>query len=177
MRYKVKEIGEGGLDIRIPVAAAWLEAECADADIRPGDAGVELTGRLERSGEDFLLRGALRGEVITQCARCLEPARVPLNVDIAVSYVESEDDDKNDPFAGGEEDEPDVLTFQGGVIDLGPELRDEILMAIPMGPLCSDECAGICSVCGGNRNSTPCDCEERQNRVTSKLSVLKDMKV
>ena len=65
----------------------------------------------------------------------------------------------------------------GGENDLAPVLRDEILLAMPLGPLCSPDCAGICSVCGGNRNVTACDCEAKQRMAISKLSALKDVKI
>lgn len=185
MRYKTKDIGDEGLDVRVPVTAAWLGAEVPDLDLAPGPDGVTLTGRLERTGEDsFLLRGDLRGALQTPCARCLEGALVPLEIPVTVSYVETDEaPGKGKPGAAADEDEAegdddgDILTFSGGVIDLGGELRDEILLALPIGPLCRLDCAGICSVCGGNRNANPCDCEERQRQESSKFSALKDIKV
>jgi uncharacterized protein len=173
MRYKTKDIGEAGLEIQLPVTAAWLATEIPDLDFRPGDAGIKLTGRIDKSGDSYLLRGDLRGSLLSPCARCLEPALVPLDVPIAVSYVEKEEGVEAD----AEEDDGDILTFTGGEIDLSSEIHDEILLAVPIGPLCRPDCAGICSVCGGNRNASPCDCEEQQRRATSKLSALKDLKV
>jgi uncharacterized protein len=179
MRYKTKDIGDDGLDVSLAVTQAWLAAECPDVDVRAASGGVSLAGRLEKSGDSYLLRGELKGALLTPCGRCLEPAEVPLDVAIAVSYVEVEGkDDPDDPFAG--DDDPgqvDVLSFRDGVIDLSAELRDEILLAIPIGPLCRPDCAGICSVCGGNRNLTPCDCEERQKMAASKFGALKNVKV
>jgi len=107
------------------------------------------------------------------CGRCLEAATVHLDSPVAVSYVE-EDEAKTDD---SEEDDGDILSFSGGVIDLGPEIHDEILLAVPIGPLCRPDCAGICPVCGGNRNLKPCDCEEQQRVANSKLSALKNIKV
>jgi uncharacterized protein len=175
MRFKTKDIGESGVGVDLPVTGEWLAAECPNLEIRPGDAGIRLQGRLERSGDSYLLRGALRGALITPCARCLEPAVIPLDQPVTVSYVEA--DDEAESPEGAEEDGGDVLTFSGGVIDVGPEIRDEILLAVPIGPTCQPECAGICSVCGGNRNQKPCDCEEQQRRASSKFSALKDLKV
>jgi uncharacterized protein len=177
MRYKTKDIGDAGLEVRVPVTADWLAAQCPDLDATPGDAGITLTGRLDPSGDSYLLRGKLEGTLLTPCARCLEPALFPVDVPVTVSYVETDEDTAAQEEAIGDDDGGDVLTFSGGEIDLGPEIRDEILLAMPIGTLCRPDCAGICSVCGGNRNQNPCDCEEKQRLATSKLSALKDIKV
>lgn len=187
MRYKTKDIGDEGLEVRVPVTGSWLSTELPDLELSPGPDGLTLSGRLERTGDDsFLLRGDLRGAVQTGCARCLEPALVPLEVPVTVSYVEVDEapgggkkGGKTPPVEDEDDadDEGDVLTFSGGVIDIGNEIRDEILLALPISAVCREDCAGICPVCGGNRNAIPCDCEERQRQVNSKLSALKDIKV
>jgi uncharacterized protein len=97
---------------------------------------------------------------------------VRLDSTLTVSYVE-----KDDRPGAVEEDEDgaddvDLLHFSGGVIDLGPAIRDEILLSMPLGPLCKEDCAGICALCGGNRNLSPCDCESRQRQSSSKFAVL-----
>ena len=158
MRYKTKDIGDEGVDIRVAMTEAWLKAESPDVDMRPSEEGITFSGRLEPAGDEYLLRGVLRGGLVTQCVRCLEPATLAIDVPVTLTFVESEE------LSGEEEDEDDeedVSTFQDGVIDLGPELRDELLLALPMGPLCREDCAGICPTCGVNRNLTPCDCAAR----------------
>lgn len=177
MRYKVKDIGEEGLEVRLPVTATWLAETCPDLEARPAEEGIALAGRLESAGDGYLLRGALTGGLLVPCVRCLEPAHLPLSVEITVEFVEADEDETDDPFAGSDEDGGDVLPFRGGVIDLTDEIKDEILLAIPIGPLCQEACSGICPVCGGNRNAVPCDCEERQRQAASKFAALKDMKV
>jgi uncharacterized protein len=174
MRFKIKDIGDDGLDVELPVTASWLGENCPDLDARLSADGLALRGVLEKSGDDVLLRGDLRGTLDTECARCLEPARIALDVPLTVTFVEkgAEGDDEGDS-----DDEDDVVFFEGGEIDLGLEMRDEILLAMPINPLCQDGCLGLCPVCGGNRNSVPCDCEERQRGVTSKLSALGRIKL
>jgi uncharacterized protein len=174
MRYRIKDIGDAGLEVQVPITTAWLGTECPGVDVEPADAGLALTGRIDRSGESYLLRGQLRGALTTACSRCLEPAIVALDVPVVVAYEEADEDTEE---AAGDDDDGDVRSFTGGEIDLGPELKDEILLALPIGPLCRPECAGICSVCGGNRNNTPCDCEAKQRMANSKLSALKDLKI
>jgi len=174
MRYRIKDIGDAGLEVHVPVTAAWLTSECPGVDVEPGPGGVALHGRIDQSGESYLLRGDLRGQLVTPCSRCLEPATVELNLPLVVSYEEADEDDEE---ADADDEDGDVRTFTGGEIDLGPELRDEILLAMPIGPLCRPDCKGICSVCGGNRNVTACDCEEKQRMSVSKLSALKNLKI
>jgi len=172
MRYKTRDIGEGGIDLRVAVSQAWLAAECPDASFGLAKTGMVLEGRLEPAGQGYLLRGVLRGELLVPCARCLEPAPVPVEAPLAVSFVENTGHDG----AGGEEPQDDVLLVEHGIIDLGRPIRDEILIAIPMSPVCRPDCAGICPRCGRNRNLTPCACET-QPPESSKLGALAKMKL
>jgi uncharacterized protein len=174
MLFKIKDIGDDGLDVDLPVTGAWLAEQCPDLDAKLGADGLALRGVLERSGDDVLLRGDLRGALEMPCGRCLEAARIPVDIPLTVTFVEKSDHGKSDIEA---DDDDDVVFFEGGEIDLGAELRDEILLAMPINPLCQDGCLGLCSVCGGNRNNAPCDCEERQRGVTSKLSALGRIKL
>jgi uncharacterized protein len=172
MRYKIKDIGEGGIDLRVAVSDGWLKAECPDASLGVGQAGLWMEGRLEPAGEGYLLRATLRGELLVPCARCLEPAPVPVESPMAVSFVEGgeakgEDDD---------ETQDDVVTFEHGTIDLATAIRDEILLVVPIGPVCRPDCVGICPTCGVNRNLTPCGCEKRA-LATSKFGALAKMKL
>jgi uncharacterized protein len=172
MRFKITQIGDEGLDVDVPVTREWLAAACPDLDAHPSAAGLRFRGRLSKSGTDYLLRGDLSGALEMPCARCLEPARLPIETPLLVTFVSN---DAND--AGLDDDDPDVIVFAGPEIDLGEELRDEILLAIPVSPLCSPDCRGLCPVCGGNRNTSPCDCEESQRRAQSPLAALGRLKV
>jgi len=172
MRYKTKDIGEGGIDVRVVVSEAWLAAECPDASFGVGQGGIRLEGRLEPAGDGYLFRGTLRGELLAPCARCLEPAPVQLEAPMAMSFL----DLKGVQDEMDEEAQDDVQTIEHGTIDLGPVIRDEILIAVPIGPVCREDCAGICPTCGRNRNLTPCDCA-KQSPQTSKLGALAKMKL
>jgi uncharacterized protein len=90
-----------------------------------------------------------------------------------VNFVE------RDEAKDGEDEDTaeDMVSFQHGVINLSLPIRDEILLAVPMTAICRPDCAGICPICGGNRNLTPCDCEKRALAATSKLGVLAKIKL
>jgi uncharacterized protein len=153
MRFKINEIGAEGLPLNVAVTADWVAAACPDLGARPGSKGLALVGRIEKMGEDYLLRANLRGEIETACARCLEPAEVPVNVPLAVTFVSREANKTDD------DEDPDVIAFLGSEIDVGDEVRDEILMALPINPLCKEACRGLCPVCGGNLNLAACGCK------------------
>jgi len=172
MRYKIKDIGEGGIDLRVAVSESWLKAECPDTLLGVGKAGLWLEGRLEPAGEGYLLRGTLRGELLAPCARCLEPAPVPVESPMALSFVEGGEPQDED----ADETQDDVIAFEHGTIDLATPIRDEILLAVPMSPVCRPDCVGFCPACGRNRNLTPCECEKRALE-TSKFGALAKLKL
>ena len=161
MRFKIKEIGEDGLKLDLPITAAFLAEECPDLGGVPESPGVWLRGQLLQPGEDVFLRGRLRGPLLTTCSRCLEKAIFPLNVEVNVSFIrKTEGDEAADDE---EEGDVDVAYFDGEEVDLAPEIRDQIVLAFPINPLCKEDCAGLCAVCGGNRNQTPCSCATRES--------------
>ena len=101
-------------------------------------------------GEDYLLRAEPRGELETHL-RALSragarPARRAAGGHLRLRRGRQDGDDDEDP---------DVIGFAGGEIDVGDEVRDEILLALPINPLCKESCRGLCPVCGGNRNQLP----------------------
>ena len=174
MRFKINEIGVEGIPLDIPLTAEWLKVACPQVDARPAPGGLVLRGRLARTGDDYLLRANISGALETPCARCLEPARVPIASPLTITYVSFEEGkDEEDP----DDEDPDVIAFSGGDIDLSDAVRDEIVITLPMNPLCKETCRGLCPVCGGNRNQVPCTCEADRGAPATPLGALAKLKV
>ena len=152
MRFKINEIGDGGLPVKVSVTSEWLAATCPDLDAHPGPDGLTFKGQITPTGDDYLLRGDLAGDLDTACARCLEAARVHIDAPVTVTFVPAGAEDV-DPE---EDDEADFITFKGGELDLSEALRDELMLTIPFNPLCDEGCRGLCPLCGTNRNLVPC---------------------
>jgi uncharacterized protein len=113
------------------------------------------------SGESVLIDGFAESEIRIPCSRCLEPFDLKIGTYFSATAV-PEIPSLIDPEPGDDielaADEMDVITYSGDSIDLGDEISQQIIMALPFKPLCRDACKGLCSRCGVNLNQTPCRC-------------------
>lgn len=125
-------------------------------------AQAQLEGTFLGAEKTVTVRGELRAEATMACARCLQSVRVPLCARIDERF--SRERDPNDP---------DVYVFEGSALDLDACAREALLLQLPMRVLCSEECKGLCPVCGANRNQVSCACLEGE--VISPFSALKAM--
>ena len=133
-----------------------------DEDFRIAEP-VDLAIRITKDAQKVRLTGRLRTSLEVNCSRCLEPFRVPVDADLdqiflpeGASVVSASDDDEDDD---GTEADAGVSFYKDETIDLGELMRDEFYLALPMKPLCQDDCKGLCPVCGVNRNRETCSCK------------------
>jgi DUF177 domain-containing protein len=123
-------------------------------------------------GVDVVVQGELSATVPQTCGRCLEtlPARVNATVDVRLlPRPATADPVKLAP------DDLDVDFYANGEVDVARVVETETTLALPMKPLCRDDCRGLCAVCGGNRNVVECACVQRAP--DPRLAVLKDLKL
>jgi uncharacterized protein len=126
--------------------------------------------RAERDGEDVIVAGEIDSTVPITCGRCLEelPARVRATVD--VRFIPR-------PPTGDRvelgSDDLDLDFYDGDEVNLATLVASETALALPMKPLCREDCRGLCPICGGNRNLVTCVCPERAP--DPRLGALKDL--
>jgi uncharacterized protein len=108
----------------------------------PAGQDVELDLRLESVTEGVLVSGEASAEAAGECARCLAGIRQPITVTLRelYAYPGSTTDETTD--------EDELPRVSDDLIDLAPLVRDEITLALPLAPLCSTECPGLCPGCG-----------------------------
>jgi len=139
----------------IAFAFSW---QAEDLDLGPGlilRRPVLVEGLCTLNSDIFLLEGTIRFAYAAFCDRCLEPLEKAIRVDYREEFVHVEDPEF-----------PDRYLFTGQTLDLTPMARDLVLLNIPLQNLCKPDCKGLCPVCGVNRNETPCNCaqdDEREN--------------
>jgi uncharacterized protein len=106
----------------------------------------------------FRLVGAVQATLELPCSRCLEPFNLPVDAAFDLRYQ---------PHAlntgeGEREIEDDDLTtafYEDETIDLGQLMREQFHLALPMKPLCGEDCLGLCAECGANLNQGACGCK------------------
>ncbi|MBM2825877.1 MAG: ribosomal L32-like protein [Dehalococcoidales bacterium] len=129
-------------------------------DIAGSSHLVEGEVQLIRTNRGFLVRTTLHTDVDLPCSRCLTLFRYPLSINIEEEYFPTNNIITGEPLPLP--DEPDCFTIdEHNILDLTEALRQYTLMAIPMKPLCSEDCAGLCPGCGGNLNQASCHCSTR----------------
>src|SRR6476660_190533 len=125
-----------------------------DPDFRVA-APVSLTFDIFKDKQQFRLVGRVETTLELPCSRCLEPFTLPVEPTFDLRYQ---------PHAlnageGEREIEEDDLTtafYEDDEIDLGQLMREQFYLALPMTPLCADDCKGLCPVCGTNLNRGAC---------------------
>ena len=117
----------------------------------PEGAPIELELRLESVMEGVLVSGTATVPVEGECGRCLTDFQDTVTVDIQELYAYP--DSTSDVTS--EEDE--VSRLHGDFIDLEPALRDAVVLALPVNPLCRDDCPGLCPDCGVHWDDLPAD--------------------
>ncbi len=128
--------------------------------------------KLVRTDRGVLAKVALRTDVEVTCSRCLSSFYCPLTLNFEEEYFPVLDIIGGTPLPLP--DEPGCLTIdEHHILDPTEAVRQYALLAIPMKPLCSANCAGLCPICGQNLNGGSCNCPPQE--VDPRWSKLKEL--
>ncbi len=105
----------------------------------PEGSDVELDVRMEAVSEGVLVTATARAQITGECARCLEPISQPVEVQGQELFAYSADDGPDDA---------EGYSLQGDLLDFEPVLHDALVLAVPLAPLCREDCPGLCVECG-----------------------------
>ncbi len=159
MYIETKEIGPEGLVIEQYVELpAPLPLE-GDEVVEVGRA--HLSGELAREAAGIQFTGDVETGARMRCSRCLESYSFPLELHFRLLYTTSRDSEKGG--AGRLDEESMTLVhYDGARIDLGALLREQVYLGLPLKPLCSTGCRGLCPRCGANLNAGTCGCPQER---------------
>ena len=128
-------------DVVVSVAAADLTFD----DHRMTDDAVEVDVHLESLSNGISVHGVAMATWTGECRRCLVPLRERMRIDVDELYQVVADS-------------PDAYAIENDQINLLPMVRENLLVAIPLGPLCRDDCPGFCPHCGTDLKTGSCTC-------------------
>ncbi len=138
-------------------------------DVQKGNP-VEIELFLEAVVDGVLVTGDIYLKADAECSRCLDPVELEINANFTELYLY---DDKEINSA---EEADELRQLQGDLLDLEPALIDAVVLAMPLRPLCNDDCLGLCAQCGFRLDEDPKHEHEIIDPRWSILSQLKEEK-
>ena len=123
--------------------------------------------------DEVIVRGQASVDLKLECARCLEPFQLSSVFQLALIIRLAHGGKLTGPESESSDDYF-IVPDNSEEFDLAPIIAERIALSLPMKPLCSDGCAGICPNCGANRNIETCECTNET--IDERLSVLAKLK-
>ncbi len=160
MKVRVTDIThrEKVLEAEEPVSAYPVLVEAQKSGDCVFRSPVSITLSLIQEFGHIRVDGAVSVEVAHSCSRCLSEFSRDISSRFKAYYTRSASQKSEDEVELSEEDLISV-TYQGDEIDFSDEIAEQILLELPIKPLCSDDCSGLCSTCGADLNLNQCSCE------------------
>jgi uncharacterized protein len=162
MKIIVSEIPVEGLDIEL------RETIKSDASSFPARAQMKI----KKVGGEVVISGTIEADLELQCSRCLKDFRSMLTIPVNVVYNPVENlkgEDKHELKVN----ELDMGFYSGDELDLLDLVKEQIILNLPMKPLCNELCKGICLKCGTDLNADTCSCTDKG--IDPRLEVLKKL--
>lgn len=149
MKIQLGGLSEGTHDYHFSAAGA-------DLGIGPGfRTPVTVSATAEKTGNEVFLNATVEAQVSFVCDRCLTEFEKTLAPHYRMIYVfEGAEADRFDPS------EVQVISPSLSVIDIADDIRQALLLSVPLKLLCSESCKGLCPRCGINWNLATCSCRD-----------------
>ncbi|MCD4812625.1 YceD family protein [bacterium] len=173
MKINIQSLKED--PVVFPLSIAQAKLDLGDEARVQGAVSVILS--IHKVSEKVFIRGEIHAQLQLVCARCLEAFERPVDTNefflMAVPFFlkQQRRQSENEQLL---EDDPATIVYEADQLDLLPEIRNFLILNIPMKPLCSLDCQGICSRCGKKKQDVGCTCRQRADG--NSFSVLEELK-
>jgi uncharacterized protein len=149
------------------------DAFAADPEMYRVVAPVALAFDIFKDKDHYRLAGSIKTTLELACGRCLDPFPWPVDETFDLRYHPRSASAEGEQAI--EEDDLTTAFYENDTIDLGDLMHEQFVLAMPMKPLCSDACLGLCQVCGTNLNRGTCDCKPVWE--DPRLAALRNLKI
>jgi uncharacterized protein len=175
MKILVKEVTESPKALNFAESVEELNQIYTDGEYHefrfPPSVDVRLV--YYRSGREILFNGFFHGLVEATCSRCLAPHAFV--VEKQFEFVLAPELMAPGGSKELNEGEMGMSFYQGAEINLAPLIREQVLLALPIRPLCREQCLGLCAGCGANLNTESCVCAHSKD--DERLAVFRSLRV
>ena len=121
------------------------------------DGPVKVSVEVHDMSERFRVIGRVSAKVTLDCGRCLKKFKLKMEPKFDVVHLKEAPEDEGEIPPG----ETDELPMDGDIIDIGEDVRQTVLLELPMNPVCGKSCKGLCRICGSDLNKNKCGCDEQ----------------
>lgn len=148
----------------IPAEGAAFAWSCSAAaldiaeDVVHLSAPVTVQAQVARNGREVRVHGDITAQFQLTCVRCLVVFEREHRLTLDTVYLPGGAEGGTSVRTARLETDVDLAAYDGVRIDVRPEIRDVVLLSVPMSPHCRDDCRGLCSRCGTDLNAGPCGC-------------------
>jgi uncharacterized protein len=174
LKISIADIPEKGLTLQFSKSEDWLREMLSEK----GKAGfstdrIDVQCSVTKTGETVSVEGNITTGINLECCRCLESFTLPVKTVYEYTFL---------PVENMPEDEKVELTgedlglgyYRNDMIDLDPIILEQVVIQVPIKPLCNESCKGLCPVCGINLNVTGCD--HKQTAFMNPFAALEKLK-
>ena len=176
MYIRVKEIPGGGLDVFAAKGRASIPGILEGMNVSPLTslrlASAEMTLSVEK--EDVFAEGSFEAEGEASCDRCSDPVPVRLGKWFHTILVPPEEGPKSTGPVELHPEDLEVGYYDGKGVEVNDIFWEQVALELPVKVVCSEDCKGVCPVCGANRNRESCSCEGE--KAPTPFDVLKNLK-
>jgi uncharacterized protein len=172
MIFEIEEIPEGGLNFDVLEGKEHFgidQSDCALTD------DVKVRGKLTKIEREICFAGDLEASLLVTCTRCLKPFPLQVKSKVQVHFIPRAKESSPGSEVEIKETDIEKELYEEDRVDLRGPIRDQILLDVPLIRLCQKDCKGICSECGNDRNSDPCECEN-DGQIDPRFAVLQKLK-
>jgi uncharacterized protein len=179
---QITDIPDTGLSLAYALQPEDIALGVNDAKVQDV---LSVSVEMHKAGEVVAVEGLIEGTFLRQCVRCLNEYETFESLPVSVEFR------RHDPQRSSQgrttvsqksmghteavyEPGEDVYDYSGDELELTAMLREQVILAIPMQPLCDPDCLGLCPVCGQDRNERRCGCPEPME--ASPFSALKELR-
>jgi len=134
---------------------------------------ITVVGKVSRSANGFFLRAALSYDQTSSCTRCLGEVADPVQSELDLLVLVRRDEMGSEELEL-DEDDLGVLVLDEPKLDTRPLVEEQVQLEVPMSPVCSPDCAGLCPHCGADLNAGPCGCQKEVDPRWAALAGLVD---